>query len=310
MRRWWLGLAVVALVLMGCNPASGADSQTRLKVVATHSILGDLVRNVAGDKIDLVVLVGPGSDTHSYEPAPSDSRTVAEAKLLFENGLGFETWLDDLYAASSSRATRVVVSEGLALLAREEHAAGGESDQAEHGEFDPHVWQSVPNAIQMVKTIQAALRQADPANAADYQANAEAYIGQLQTLHTYIAEQANTIPPERRKIVTNHDALGYFAHEYGFVVVGDALGALSTEGGEPSARQLAELADAIRAAGVPTIFAENVQNADVMELVAREAGVTLGPPLYTDALGLAGSEGETYLKLMRYNMDAIAGALK
>ena len=301
--------SVFALLLAACQPApTPAPASGQLKVVATFSILGDLVRNVAGDKVALTVLVGPDGDTHTYEPTPGDSRALAEAALVFENGLGFEGWIDELYTSSGSKATRVAASDGIEPLEGQEHR--DEEAGHAHGEFDPHLWHSVPNAIQMVKNIRAALAHADPANAATYQANAGAYLTQLEELHQIIIAQINTLPAERRKLVTNHDALGYFAHAYGFTLLGDALGSVSTEAAEPSAAQIASVADGIRQAGVPAIFTENIEGAQVIEQIAKEAGVTVAPPLYTDALGPPGSDGATYLQMMRYNADVIVGALK
>ncbi len=296
-----------ALGLAACAPAAPADPG-RLAVVATFSILGDLVKNVAGDRADVLVLVGPDGDAHSYEPAPGDSRALAEADLIFENGLEFESWLDDLYTSSGSQAARVAVSDGITPLEAGEHAEA--ADEHGHGEFDPHLWQSVPNAIQMVRNIAAALAAADPANADAYRANADAYLAQLDELQRYIENQVASLPAGRRKLVTNHDTFAYFAQAYGFTIVGDALGAISTEGGEPSAAQMAQLADLIRAEGVPALFAENVEGSQVIERLAQETGVKIGPPLYTDALGRPGTSGDTYLRLMRYNVDSIVGALR
>lgn len=303
----------VALLLAACQPAaSPAPAADTLNVVATFSILGDLVRNVGGDHITLTVLVGPDGDAHSYEPAPSDLRALAEADLIFENGVEFETWLDDLYTASESKAQRVVTSTGLELLEAGAQEADGHAAEGgdEHSEHDPHVWQSVPNVIALVAQIQAGLAAADPAHAADYQANAAAYQQELASLHAYIQTQVATLPAERRKLVTNHDTFGYFARDYGFTIVGAALGAVSTEGGEPSAADIARLAEAIRAEGVPAIFAENVEGSRLIERLAAETGLRVGPPLYTDALGQPGTAGDTYLALMRYNVDAIVGALR
>jgi ABC-type Zn uptake system ZnuABC Zn-binding protein ZnuA len=270
--------------------------------------------------MELLVLVGADGDTHTYEPTPGDSRALAEAALVFENGLEFESWIDELYTASGSKAIRVAASDGIEPLEGEahhdeedDHAESGTpeaEDEHGHGEFDPHLWHSVSNAIQMVKNIRAALASADPANAATYQANADAFIAKLEELNGYLTAQVSALPAERRKLITNHDALGYFAHAYGFTIVGDALGSVTTEAAEPSAAQIAQVADAIRREGVPAIFTENIEGSQVIEQIAREAGVSVAPPLYTDALGPPGSEGATYLQMMRYNMDVIVNALK
>lgn len=315
MQRRILPTLFLIFALTACAPAATPAPPPaaggKLKVVATYSILGDLVQNVGGDKIDLRVLVGPDSDPHSYEPTPADSVALAEARVVFENGLEFETWLDNLFKASGSRATRVVVSDGIEPIRLEEdheHGAEGEHDH-EHGEYDPHIWQSVANARQMVKNIQAALVAADPANRATYDSNAQAYLAELDALDAFIKEQVNTLPPERRKLVTSHDTFGYFARDYGFEIVATALPA-AAEAVEPSAQEFARLVEEIRAAGVPAIFAENTINPGLMERLANEAGVRLGPTLFTDALSRPGAGGETFIKMMRYNVEAIVGALK
>lgn len=302
---FYLLLILFALGLTSCdNPQESAAPSGRLQVVATYSILGDLVQNVGREHITLTTLVGPDSDTHTFEPSPADSAALAGANLLFENGLGFEGWLDEMYRASGSTAERVVVTNGLTLL-----PAGGEHEgESQANEFDPHVWHSVANAIEMVKAIQDGLTAADPANAAAYQANAEAYISQLEALDQWIFEQVERLAADQRKLVTSHDTFSYFAGRYGFEIVGTALGS-STEAAEPSAGEMAALVEEIRAAGMPAIFVEQVANSAVMAQIAAEAGVQLAPPLYTDALGQPGSDGDTYLKMIRYNVTTIVNTL-
>lgn len=310
-------LPLAALVLLAAcgssqpDKAAASSTSEKLKVVATFSILGDFVQNVGGDKIELYTLVGPGSDTHTFEPSPSDSVALVEAKLIFENGLGLEPWLDKLYTASGSQAKRVIVSEGLEpiTLTEDDHEAHGEVDEHGHGEFDPHVWHDVTNVIREVEVIRAALVEADPASAKIYQANAEAYLGQLKELEAWVAAEVKKLPQERRKLVTSHDTFGYFARRYGFEVVGSGLGSISTEAGDPSAAVVVNLIEEVKAAGVPVIFAENVSNPRLMEQIAAEAGVTLGPTLYTDALTEPGRDGETYIKMVRHNVTAMVMAL-
>jgi zinc/manganese transport system substrate-binding protein len=295
----------------------------KLDIVATFSILGDLVQNVGGDRIALHTLVGPGGDAHTFEPSPADSVALVEADLIFENGLAFEPWLDDLYTSSGSQATRVVVTgqvEPIKAEEGDEHAEEAdehteedehaeEGDEHGHGEFDPHVWSDAGNTILVVETVRDALAKADPANADAYKANAEQYLAQLKTLDDFIVAETNKLPQERRKLVTSHDTFGYFAKRYGYEIVGTALGSVSTETADPSAGELAELIEQIKTAGVSAIFAENIENSGLMNQLASEAGVTLGPTLYTDALGEPGSDGDTYLKMMRYNSTAIVTAL-
>jgi zinc/manganese transport system substrate-binding protein len=291
-------LAACGAIPSGASPPANAT----LNVVATFSILGDLVQAVAGDNIQLHTLVGPDGDTHTYEPIPADEVALVQSNLIFENGLGFETWLGKLYAASGSKARRVVVTTGVTTG---QIAIG---DAA--GQTDPHAWQDVTYAMGMVNVIRDTLAAQDPAHAAAYQANAAAYLKQLQDLDGYIQQQSSTLPAARRNLVTNHDALGYFAKRYGYQVIGDVLGSVSTEASSPSAAELAKLSDEIKSAQVPAIFTENIENSAVINQVAQEAGVKVAPPLYTDALGKPGTPGETYLKMMRYDVDTIVAALK
>jgi zinc/manganese transport system substrate-binding protein len=283
-----------------------------LQVVATFSILGDLVQRVAGDEVAVTTLIGPGVDAHTYDPAPADLVALESADLIVENGLGFEPWLDQFLASAGAPATRVVASEGIAprvLVAGEDDPGHEGEDAHEDGEIDPHVWHDVANAIVMVENIRDALVAADPAHAARYEENAAAYLAELRALDEWIREEVATLPDERRKLVTSHDTFGYFAAAYDFAVIGTALGSLSTEAGDPSAQQIVLLIEQIRAAGVPAIFAENVANPDLMESLAAEAGVTLAPPLYTDALGAPEGPGATYEEMMRANVTTIVDAL-
>jgi ABC-type Zn uptake system ZnuABC Zn-binding protein ZnuA len=186
--------------------------------------------------------------------------------------------------------------------------AAGEHGDVQGG-VDPHAWHDVTGAMHMVERIRDGLAQADPAHAAAYRANADSYLAQLKDLDGWIEAQVATLAPERRKLVTTHDTFGYYAARYGFEVVGTALGSLSTEAADPSAGEIAALVQEIRSTGVPAVFAENVANPKLMQQIAAEAGVTLGPALYTDALGQAGTEGDTYIHMERYNTAAIVSAL-
>jgi len=292
------------------EPGATAVAGSPLKVVATFSVLGDLAQNVAGDLVELKTLAPAGADAHTFEPRPADSVALAEAQVVFENGLEFEEWLSDLFTASGSQAQRVEVSEGIELITAEE----GEHDEhaeeeGEHGEFDPHVWHDVNHAVIMVEHIHDGLAQADPANADAYRANADSYLQQLKDLDAFVVERVNTLPAERRKLVTTHETFGYFARRYGFEIVGTALGSVSTEVADPSAADIVELVEQIKASGVPAIFTENIEGGGVTERIAREAGVELAPTLYTDALGEPGSNGETYEQMMRYNVETMVTAL-
>jgi ABC-type Zn uptake system ZnuABC Zn-binding protein ZnuA len=309
-----LAHALFALVLMGALAQAPVAAQTPasgdpLSVVASFSILGDLVGHVGGDAVQVTTLIGPGVDAHTYDPAPADLVVLSEADVIFENGLGFEPWLDGFFASAQPAGARIVVSDGMSPREAGGDHAEHEGEGEEIGIYDPHVWHDVANAIVMTENIRDGLVAADPANATLYEANAAAYITELEALDADIREQVATLPEERRKLVTSHDTFGYFADAYGFEVIGAVLGSLSTEAADPAARDIATLIAEIEAAGAPAIFAENVANPDLMASVAAEAGVELSPPLYTDALGPAGSPGETYVGLMRSNIATIVDAL-
>jgi ABC-type Zn uptake system ZnuABC Zn-binding protein ZnuA len=218
-----------------------------------------------------------------------------------------------MYSASGSGATRIVVTDGLPLLAfgghDQDETSHSEDDGHEHGEHDPHVWNNVQNVIAEVATIRDALNAADSANSDSYTANAERYVAQLEALDELIRSHVQTVPADKRIIVTSHDALAYFAHAYGFTIAGTALGSMSTEASDPSAGEIAKLIEQIKSIGVPAIFAENAESSDLMDQIARDAGVTLAPRLYTDALSKSDGPASTYIALMTYNATTIVTAL-
>lgn len=309
-RKLLFSLLLAALTLSSCAapaPAS-APASNRLKVVATFSVLGDLVQNIGGDKVDVYTLVGPGLDTHTFEPSPADSRILTDAALVVENGLGFETWLNDLYSASGSTAKRVVASQGIEPRTPEEGHDEHSGEEPDHGEYDPHIWHSAANAIQMTKNIRDALITTDPANKPTYEANAEAYLKQLEELDAWIFGEVAKLPESRRKLVTTHDTFGYFADRYGFQIIGTVL-PTTTEGATPSAQEIAALVNDLKASGVPAVFAENVSSNALLRQIADEAGLNIVASLYTDALGPPGSDGDTYLSMMRYNLTTIVTEL-
>ena len=307
------------LVVIGCGQSAEPaplkntrPANQSLKVVATFSILGDWVANVGGSQITLTTLVPAGGDAHTFEPSPRESQALLSADLIFEIGAGFEPWLDELYAASGSQALRIVVTDGLALQAvmgeGDEH--GDETTHAEEGEIDPHVWQSPTQVEMLIPTIIAALQSADPTFSETYQTQGESYLSQLQGLKSWINSEIARLPVERRKLVTIHDTFGYFANEYQFELVGSALGSLTTESADPSAKEIAELVDTIRAENVPAIFAEINHNDQLIAQIANSAGAVLAPSLYADSLGAPNSEGAAYLQMLAYNVKTIVAALQ
>jgi zinc/manganese transport system substrate-binding protein len=292
-------------------PASGAkasDPSPKPKVIATISIIGDWVKNVGGNDVDLTTLVGPDGDPHEYEPVPADSITLTNAKLIFENGLGLEHWLDKLYASSGAKAERVVLTKGVAV--RHVPESEGERPNGKDDDRDPHAWQNVQHAVVMVGNIRDALAAADPAHAQAYAARAAAYIKQLNELDAKVMRDIHSIPEARRNLVTSHGAFGYLGQRYGMNISRSALESVTTEAADPSARQIADVVEQIKASHVPVIFLENIQNPKLINQIASEAGVKVGPPLYSDALGKPGTEGDTYIKMMLYNDQVLTKAPK
>ncbi|MBI3601998.1 MAG: zinc ABC transporter substrate-binding protein [Candidatus Omnitrophica bacterium] len=289
------------------SPAIGySEPLVKLKAVATNSMVANWIKNIAGDQVVLTTLVGANADVHTFEPTPSDNVALAKADIIFEIGLGFEHWMNRLYAASASRAKRIVltdqvVSQPLTILRLGQ----------KHGEdVDPHVWHNVRYVMGMVKRMGSALASADPAHAAIYKANTISYLKQLEALEAWAIRKVAEVPRERRKLVTNHDSLGYLCQHYGFDLIGAAFESATTEAEDPSARDIAHLIDKIKTSGVPVVFAENIHNSQLLASIAREAHVQLAPPLYTDALGSQPSQADTYIKMMRYNIETIVRMLQ
>jgi ABC-type Zn uptake system ZnuABC Zn-binding protein ZnuA len=282
-----------------------------VNVVATTTQIGDFARNVGGDRIDLTVLLSPNQDAHDFELEPSQIRAVAEADLVLRNGLGLDDFLDGALESSSAAVAT--------LSARIETREGGghhdEGEEHEEGEdheedgADAHVWFSVANARRMVENLRDALIAEDAGNAEYYRERTTAYLQELDVLDAGIRTEVEAIPERCRKLVTNHDVLGYYAEAYGFEVVGSVIPSTSSEA-QASAADVADIVQAIREAGVPAIFAEASINPDLIQQVGREAGVLVIDDLYGDSLGSSGSDGATYIEMMRSNTQKIAGALK
>ena len=321
----WIALVGVLIWITPLQGAPVAAQNTqKLNVVATFSILGDVVQNIGGDAINLTVIVGADGDAHTFEPSPEQIGAIADANVIVENGLGFESWLNDMVDASGTNASRVVASSGVKPLTWADEKAQEAFNEAvilgkptpnpvesddDSGEFDPHVWQDVSNVIAEVAVIRDALSAADPANAARFDANATAYSTRLEQLDQWLRDSVASLPSDKRVLFTSHDALGYFARAYGFTIVGSALGSLSTEAADPSAGDVAHLIDEIKASGVPAIFAESIENTDLMDQVASDANVEVAPPLYVDALSRADGPAATYIDLVRSNVTTIVSAL-
>jgi len=300
-----VALALLGAVALLAMPHAFVGAQSRIRVVSSFSVVGEVVERVGADRVENVTLVGANSDAHTFEPAPADSNALAQAALVVQNGLGFEPWLDRLYNSSRSQGTRVPAAEGFDQLRLVD--ATDAHDTA--GEYDPHVWHDVRAMMHMTIAVRDALIQLDPAGESAYSANAQQYLQDLQVLDTWVIQELGRIPPERRKLVTSHDTFGYFAQRYGFTILGTALGSISTETADPSAGEIADLIREIRASGAPAIFAENVSNPRLMEQIAAASNVELVADLYTDALGDPDSAGATYSGIVQHNISRIVSAL-
>jgi zinc/manganese transport system substrate-binding protein len=301
-RRKSLAAAAAFAALWVAGPAV---AQEKLKVVATFSILADFVKNVGGDRIEIATLVGPGADAHVYSPTPADAKTLAAAKVVFTNGLGFEGWIERLIKASATKAQRVVATRGIKARKLEEKGHH-DHDHHHHGHSDPHAWQSVANAKIYVANIRDALSKADPAGKSTYEANARAYTARLDALEKEVREAVARIPAGRRKIITSHEAFGYFQAAYGIAFV--APQGISTES-EPSAADVARIITQIRREKIPAVFLENVTDARLLKRIAEESGAKIGGTLYSDALTDAKGDAPTYLDMMRHNARQLAAAL-
>lgn len=296
-----------------------AHAAEPLKAVASFSILGDIVREVGGADVSLTTLVGPDGDAHGYEPTPSDAKKLADARVLFVNGLEFETWLPKLAKASGFSGQTVTASQG--VKARKfaghgdghgddhdhDHGHGHEGGHHHHGDADPHAWQSLANGVIYARNVAEGLAAADPARAQAYRTRANAYIARLQALDANVRKTFDAIPAERRKVVTSHDAFGYFGDAYGVTFIA-AMG-VSTDA-EPSAREVAGIIEQVRRERVPAVFVENISSPRLVEQIARETGAKVGGTLYSDALSKPGQPGATYLEMFEWNARQLAAALQ
>jgi zinc/manganese transport system substrate-binding protein len=289
--------AASAAVLLGSSPVT---AQSKIKVVATFSILGDLVKNVGGDRVEIMTLVGPDGDAHAFSPSPADAKMLAAAKLVVVNGLGFEGWIARLVNASGTKASTVVASKGIASRKMEDEDHPGKT------QIDPHAWQSIANTRVYVANIRDGLSKADPAGKDIYAANAKAYLAKLIVLEREVRAAVNKIPADRRKIITSHDAFGYFGAAYRVEFI--APEGVSTESAA-SAKDVARIIAQIRQQKIPAVFLENVSDPRLMQQIARETGARIGGRLYSDALSGPGGSAGSYIDMMRHNVRTLSAAL-
>ena len=290
MRRFQLWL----VCLVFATSAAPVRAQDRLNVVASFSILGDFASNVGGERVSVSTLVGPNGDVHVYTPAPADAKKIADAKLVVINGLGLEGWLPRLVQSSGSKATIVAATNGIAPL-----KIGSDAD--------PHAWQSVANAKIYVANIRDALVAADPADTAIYRANAQTYLAKLDALDREVRDAIVQIPESRRKVISTHDAFGYFAAAYGVTFI--APQGVSTDS-EASARDVAGIITQIKTSKIPAVFLENVSDPRLMRRISAETGARIGGTLYSDSLTDQKGEAPTYIDMVRHNIKALTSALR
>ena len=324
-------IATLALLATACgddttDTASNAGGGSgKITVVATTTVVQDFVRVIAGDRVTLVGILKPNVDPHDYEPSPADTKAVADADLIVANGAGIEEWLEKLVDSAGPTAPVIDLSENVTLRggsdehsegAKDEHSEGakdehseGAKDEHSHGGEDPHIWHNPMNAKIMVTDLTAALVTADAANAPTYESNRDAYLTELDTLDAEIEQQISTLTNKR--LVTNHDAFGYYVDRYGLDFVGSIIPSFDSSA-EMSASDLSDLVAKIKDQDVQAIFSESSLPPKTAEAIATEAGVKVvegEDALYGDGLGPAGSSGATYLEMMRHNTDTIVAGL-
>jgi zinc/manganese transport system substrate-binding protein len=281
--------------------AGGAHAADKIKVATSFSILGDMVKQIGGERAEVTSFVGPNGDAHVYEPTPGDAKTLADASVLVINGLGLEGWMSRLEKSSGFKGTLVTATKGIKTRQMEDVEHG-----TTHSIIDPHAWQSLANGRVYVQNICDALIAADPAGRETYATNAKKYLGDIDTVEKIVKDSIAKLPPAHRKIITTHDAFGYFGATYGMEFI--APEGVSTDS-EASARDVAKIIRQIRVEKVPAVFIENVTDHRLLDQIARETGAKIGGTLFSDALSEASGPAATYLDMFRHNIQTLAAAL-
>jgi zinc/manganese transport system substrate-binding protein len=327
---WTRLIALIGVAFCVLGVSSAADAADKLKAVASFSVLGDMVQQVGGDRVEVTTLVGPNGDAHVFSPTPAAAKDLARADIFFVNGLGFEGWIERLETSSGFKGALVVTSGGVMPIVmkgghehhgaededgHDDHAKGEEDhdehaeteDQDSHGDdTDPHAWQNLFNGKIYVGNIRDALIAADPQGKETYEANAAKYLAAIEAEDKAVRAAIAKLPKARRRIITSHDAFGYFANAYGIEVISPE--GVSTES-EASAQDVAKIIRQIRDEQIPAVFLENVTDRRLLDQIARETGAKIGGVLYSDALSEPDGPAPTYLDMFRHNVGALTAAL-
>lgn len=313
MYRLTVFLTLFAFLIAGCAPASDPGT-TDSAILTSTTFLADIARNVAGDRVTVESLLPVGADPHSYQPTPQDAAKIADSQLLIVNGVEYEHFLESLLENAGGERMVITASDGLEPRQMEEHEDEDHAEEAEagsgheHEAGDPHMWLDPNLVVIYVENIRDGLIQFDPEGEAVYRSNAEAYIAELKDLNAWIVEQVAQIPQERRLLVTNHEALGYFAERYGFAVAGTVVESFSS-GASPSAGQMADLIGQIQSSGAPAIFLDSSDNESLAKQIADETGARVVTDLHIESL-TDGPPAATYIDMMKHNVTLIVNALK
>jgi ABC-type Zn uptake system ZnuABC Zn-binding protein ZnuA len=305
-------LLIPTLILVMLSSACQASSSVTtakgpIKVLAVESFLADMAQNVAGDRLQVDTLIPVGTDPHSYQPTPQDVARIADSDVLIINGGGVEAWLQDTLKNAGGNHLLIETSKG--LVSRKPKAGEDVLNPTDQGVVDPHFWLDPHMAVHYVENIRDGLTQVDPAGKDVYARNAQTYIAKLKDLDGWIAAQVAQIPPERRLLVTNHETFGYFADRYGFTIVGTIVPSVSTDS-SPSARQLGDLINRIRATHAPAVFLEAGVNPQLAAQLTAETGITVVSDLYTHSITDKNGNAPSYIDMMRYDVLRIVNALK
>lgn len=291
-------ILLLLIIATACRSSASSNPQADPVVLTSTTFLADITRNLAGDRVEVGSLLPVGVDPHSYQPTPEDVARIEQSKLLIINGAEYEHFLESLLENAGGERETIEASAGLSVR---------EEAESEHG-VDPHLWLDPNNVVTYVENIREALTHFDPDGAATYQTNADAYINQLKDLHTWINEQVSQVPSEKRLLVTNHEALGYFSDRYGFTIIGAVVPSVSSVA-SPSAGEIAELIDLIKSSGAPAIFLDEVENPALAQQIADETGVAVVTDLHLESL-TDGPPAGTYIDMIKHNVTQIVEALK